>query len=479
MSESKRILIADDEPLYRETTADFLREEGYECICVEDANDALEVLQNHSFDLILSDLNMPGNLKLELLKEGRLKYSHTPMIVITGVPSIPSAIESVKLGIADYMLKPIKFEELLVAVERAIDGHPQHTVNAVSNTSDQTTESQHSDTDSAENTTAVSTREAFPEIVGSSRAMLEVLDVISRVAPSNTNVLVTGESGTGKEVIANAIHHHSPRKEKQFGVIDCTAVPESLFESTLFGHVKGSFTGAIQDHPGLLRSCDGGTAFLDELGELPPAAQAKLLRVVQEQTFTPVGESKPVKVDVRFVCATNRDLTAEVEAGRFRKDLFYRLAVVHVELPPLRERGEDVVLLAEAFLRHLKPKDSSIQGFTEATLNCFRQYRWPGNIRELRNVIERSVALTRGAEITLADLPPTIHQSESDPIESPAELTEISRDEALDNADRAYLRAILKKHEGVIASAARQAGLSRQGMNKLLRRHRIDADDFR
>ncbi|TWT48028.1 Transcriptional regulatory protein ZraR [Rubripirellula amarantea] len=455
-----RILIADDEPLYRNTTAELLRDEGFDCVCVEDASDAVEVLRGHSFDLILTDLNMPGNLKLELLKEGRTKYSHIPMIVVTGVPSIPSAIESVRLGIADYLLKPVKFDELLTAIERAIE-------RPVAASTEATTAAKPSQS-----------QNRFPEIIGQSDPMLRLMDIVDRVAASNTNVLLTGESGTGKEVIAKVIHDNGPRSNNAFQVIDCTAIPESLFESVLFGHVKGSFTGAASDQQGLLRYCDHGTAFLDELGELPATSQAKLLRAVQEQTFTPLGDSKAVKVDTRFICATNRDLQAEVDAGRFRQDLFYRLAVIHIELAPLRERGDDVLLLANHFLQRLRPKDSPVIGFSEETLDCFRRYHWPGNIRELRNVIERTLTLARGAEIEVGDLPSQLRNYDR---RSHAELdiSEISRDEALDSADRTYLTALLKKHGGVIASAARQAGLSRQGLNKLLKRHDINASDFR
>ena len=250
---------------------------GYECHCVEDANDAIEVLSTNTFDLILSDLNMPGNLKLELLKEGRTKYSHVPMIVITGVPSIPSAIESVRLGIADYLLKPVKFDELLTSVKRAL----LHPTTALTSTPELKGDG---------TATAIAADSKFPDIIGQSPAMRELLDIVDRVAASNTNVLITGESGTGKEVIASAIHDRSPRREHALQIIDCTAIPESLFESVLFGHIKGSFTGAIKDQTGLLRACDGGTAFFDELGELPATSQSKLLRVVQAQTFTPVGD---------------------------------------------------------------------------------------------------------------------------------------------------------------------------------------------
>lgn len=470
MKTPARILIADDEPLYRETTAELLRDEGYECVCVENANDAIHVLREHAFDLILSDLNMPGNLKLELLKEGRSKYSHVPMIVITGVPSLPSAIESVRLGIADYLLKPVKFDELLAAVQRAL---LEPAVAVPPSASAQPASV--SDVSSVRSITqAKSSR-----VIGSSPGMLELFDIVERVAASNTSVLITGESGTGKEVIARAIHELSPRRQHVLQVIDCTAIPESLFESVLFGHIRGSFTGAIKDQAGLLRACDGGTAFFDELGELPAASQAKLLRVIQEQTFTPVGDSKPVKVDTRFVCATNRDLQAEVDAGQFRQDLYYRLAVIHLELPPLRQRGDDVVLLADAFLQDLKSPSSTITGFAPETIECFRRYRWPGNIRELRNVVERSITLARGDMIEPDDLPAAVRNPAAAVSGVIEDLTEVSRDEALDSADRHYLNKLLEKHAGVIASAARQAGLSRQGMNKLLKRHDIHADDFR
>jgi DNA-binding NtrC family response regulator len=470
MEPTHRILIADDEPLYRETTAEFLREEGYECVCVEDANDAITVLNEHEFDLILSDLNMPGNLKLELLKEGRTKHKHVPMIVVTGAPSLPSAIESVRLGVTDYLLKPVKLEELLTAVKRSLS-NPGRNSQITQSVSSKRSESS-SETPSASPT-------AIQGIVGDSPQMQEVLEIVERVAATETNVLITGESGTGKEVIANAIHNLSHRREKSLQVIDCTSIPESLFESALFGHIKGSFTGAVKDQPGLLRSCDGGTAFIDELGELPLSSQAKLLRVIQEQTFTPVGDSQTIRVDTRFVCATNRDLQEEVKADRFRHDLFYRLAVVHIELPPLRERGDDVILLAEAFLKKHRHDGDPQHTLAEETRECFRRYQWPGNIRELRNVLERSVALANASEITPSDLPQPVREAIHDPLPGIQNLTEVSRDDALDSADRAYLMKILEKHHGVIASAARQAGLSRQGMNKLLKRHHIDANEFR
>lgn len=458
----KRILIADDEPLYLRTTGQLLQKAGYECECVPDADAALAKLQSDKFDLILSDLNMPGNFKLELLRRGRSQWPHIPLIVITGVPSLPTAIESVRMGIADYLLKPVKYEELLASVDRVLERSQNVPIGPVATASDLETLSL-----------------KFPQIIGRSEPMRELLEIIDRVAQTDTNVLITGESGTGKEVIAKAIHQHGSRRDHNFQVIDCTAIPESLFESVLFGHAKGSFTGAVKDQEGLLSRSHRGTAFFDELGELPLASQAKLLRAVQEQAFTPVGQSNLRKVDTRYLCATNRNLQEEVDAGRFRQDLFYRLGVIHIELPPLRNRGDDVLKLADTFLLQLQSDSRRITGFADEVIECFLRYEWPGNIRELRNVIERAVALSRTETVVLSDLPKAIRASTPATPRLVSALSEISREEALDHADHNYLSALLKKHEGNISQAAREAGLSRQGMHKLMSRHGLDAAEFR
>ena len=458
----KRILIADDEPLYLRTTGQLLQKAGYECECVPDADAALAKLQSDKFDLSLSDLNMPGNFKLELLRRGRSQWPHIPLIVITGVPSLPTAIESVRMGIADYLLKPVKYEELLASVDRVLERSQNVPIGPVATASDLETLSL-----------------KFPQIIGRSEPMRELLEIIDRVAQTDTNVLITGESGTGKEVIAKAIHQHGSRRDHNFQVIDCTAIPESLFESVLFGHAKGSFTGAVKDQEGLLSRSHRGTAFFDELGELPLASQAKLLRAVQEQAFTPVGQSDLRKVDTRYLCATNRNLQEEVDAGRFRQDLFYRLGVIHIELPPLRNRGDDVLKLADTFLLQLQSDSRRITGFADEVIECFLRYEWPGNIRELRNVIERAVALSRTETVVLSDLPKAIRASTPATLRLVSALTEISREEALDHADHNYLSALLKKHEGNISQAAREAGLSRQGMHKLMSRHGLDAAEFR
>jgi two-component system response regulator HydG len=457
---SARILIADDEPLYLRTTAALLRKEGFQCTCAPNGTVALEALSREHFDLVLSDLNMPGNLRLELLREGRSNWPEVPLIIVTGAPSLPTAIESVRLGITDYLLKPVKFEDLLVSIRRALAQRPFSRRSL--------------------DPSAATERLKFPEIVGESPPIQELFEIVERLADTDANVLITGESGTGKEVVASAIHRLSRRARGSFQIIDCTAVPDTLFESILFGHAKGAFTGAVKDQAGLLCEADGGTAFFDEIGELPFPLQAKLLRVIQEQTFTPVGKSEQVSVDTRFICATNRDLEVEVNAGRFRSDLFYRLAVIHIDLPALRDRGNDVILLAQHFLQHLQSDERRVVGFSDEALALLRSYTWPGNIRELRNAIERGLAMARGDVIMPTDLPLAIQRAKPEgTARVEAKLRGASRADTLDDAERDYLASLLQENVGNVSQAARQAGMSRQGLHKLLKKHDLDATDYR
>lgn len=455
------ILIADDEPLFLRTTAALLEEANYRCTCVADGDSARQALANERFDLILSDLNMPGNRRLEFLHQGRDTWPDTPLIVITGAPSLPSAIESVRLGISDYLLKPVKYDDLLTSIRRALRSRPRRG--------------------GADKPASAQPGQAlFPEIVSQSPAMREVFAIMERVADADVNVLITGESGTGKEVVAAAIHRHSSRADHPFKVIDCTAIPETLFESVLFGHAKGAFTGAVRDHPGLLAEADGGTVFLDEIGELSLVSQAKLLRVIQQPSFTPLGQTQERHVNVRFLCATNRDLMLEVHGGRFRRDLFYRLAVLHIELPPLRERGDDVILLAEHFLRQLRRPDQAIEGYSPAAKELLLNYRWPGNVRELRNAVEHGLTMARSSEIEPGDLPGAIHSPDSAAAaESEREEPTTSRASAVRTAEHEYLESLLQRHHGNVARSAAEAGLSRQGLHKLLKKHGLDAAPYR
>ena len=457
-----RILIADDEPLFLKTTGELLTKAGYQCRCVPDARAALDALGREPFDLVLSDLNMPGNLRLELLREGRAQWPDVPLIVITGVPSLPTAIESLRLGIADYLLKPVSYRDLLSSIRRVLEERLERPAPP------------------PRDGAPPPVPRRFPDIVGDSPPMRDVLEIVDRMAATDANILITGESGTGKEVVARTIHQNSRRSARRFLVIDCTTIPENLFESVLFGHAEGAFTGAVRDEPGLLRQSDGGTAFFDEIGELPAVLQAKLLRVVQDQTFTPVGKQETVQLNARFICATNRDLGLEVNAGRFRRDLYYRLAVLHIELPPLRERGADVVLLAQHFLTALGAANPTVTGFAADVLDRFRRYPWPGNIRELRNVVERALAWARSTRIELADLPAGLladAQTLSPAASSAA--NPASHGQTLDDAERNYLIGLLKQYRGNVSQSAKQAGLSRQGLHRLLNKHGISAGEFR
>jgi two-component system response regulator HydG len=454
-----RILVVDDEPLFLRTTAQLLTKAGYECTTAADGRAALQILAEQSFDLVLSDLNMPGNLKLELLYEQRERWPQTPLIVITGVPSLPTAIESIRLGIADYLLKPVRYDDLLTSVQRALAIHAPRT-------------------DRPAPPVEQRLPAAFPELIGDSPAIRDLLPVLERVAISDANVLITGESGTGKEVVAQAIHRRSRRGNGPLQVIDCTSVPESLFESVLFGHARGAFTGAVAEQAGLLRQADGGSAFFDEIGELPASLQAKLLRVIQQQTFTPVGKTTPIRIDTRFLCATNRDLELEVHAGRFRRDLFYRLAVIHIELPPLRDRGDDVLLLARHFLQQLQRTTGRALEFAPETLELFRRYSWPGNVRELRNAVEGGLAMARHTAILPGDLPAAIQRAASLPIGAAAGQAVPVAETRL-GAEREFLIARLRENAGNVARTAQQVGMSRQGLHKLLKKHGVKAADYR
>jgi DNA-binding NtrC family response regulator len=384
----------------------------------------------------------------------------------------------------------VKFEDLLVSVRAALDKTQRHRT-AGKNAGPIACTNESSLAGSATASTGM---------VGKSLPMLELFEVIERLMQSDSNILITGESGTGKEEVAQAIHRTSARRGGMFQVIDCTAIPESLFESTLFGHKKGAFTGASHDQVGLLSRCHGGTAFLDELGELPLTMQSKLLRAVQQQTFTPLGSNVVESINTRFICATNRDLQREVREGRFRQDLFYRLAVIHIHVPALRDRGDDILLLANYFLKRLQQDRVRVHGFDDDATELLLQYSWPGNIRELQNVIERSLVLAKEATITAKELPgicnaATVYEAAA-PLSKPsisasfpaidatgrpavASDSALSRDAAVRIADRDYLLELLESLRGNVSEAARQAGLSRQGMHKLLRSHEIDASSFR
>lgn len=381
-----RVLIVDDEANARTALAELLRDEGYIVETAADGFKALPKVEEFAPDLLLTDLKMPGLDGIELMRKAREIDPELASVVMTAHGTIDTAVGAMRQGAADYLTKPINVDELTIVIERVLER--RKLVRETGRLRERLSE-----------------RNRIDSIVGSSPPMLKVFETIVQVAPSRASVLITGESGTGKELVAAALHEHSNRATGPFVKLHCAALAESLLESELFGHEKGSFTGAAGRRDGRFQQAHGGTLFLDEIGDISPAIQVKLLRFLQEREFERVGGNQTIKVDVRVVAATNRDLHQHVKEGRFREDLFYRLNVVSIEMPPLRTRPSDIPLLAMRFLqKYAAENERSIHGFSDAALSALTHYAWPGNVRELENVVERAVVICRGEEIGTADL---------------------------------------------------------------------------
>ncbi len=390
MASRGRILIVDDEANARAALSEILRDEGYATETAADGFKALGKLEDFIPDVILTDLKMPGLDGIAFMEKARSAAPGAVFVVMTAFGTIQSAVAAVKKGAENYLTKPLDFDALAAVVERAME--KARLLQEARQLRDRLRE-----------------RNAFGHIVSSDPKMQQVLDLVGQVGPSRASVLITGESGTGKELIAEAIHAASPRAQKPFVRLHCAALAESLLESELFGHERGAFTGAIARREGRFKQADGGTLFLDEIGEIPGGTQVKLLRFLQERTFERVGGNETLKVDVRVIAATNRDLQAEIKRGAFREDLFYRLNVVAVELPPLRERKGDVPALASFFLRRYAAENGrTIEGFADDALARLTAYAWPGNVRELENVIERAVVLCNEPKVEAKHLPPAL-----------------------------------------------------------------------
>ncbi len=395
MPDKARILIVDDDPIVAESLADFLSQEGYATATACDGMEALTVLDdaNNSaggnFGILIADMNMPRCDGMELLKNVRKNHESVVPIVVTGFGKIDSAVEAVRLGAVDYLTKPVVDDELRLAVSKAVN---QHTLVH----------------ENKSLKTQLSERFGMGSLVGNDYRMQKVYDLVEAVAESKTTVLVTGGSGTGKSLVGRAIHTMSPRSGGPFVTFACGSIPETLLESELFGHVKGAFTGADADKPGKCLAADGGTLFIDEINSATPALQLKLLRVLQEKAFEPVGSTQTVKVDVRFVLATNESLKEMVESGLFREDLYYRINVVNIHMPSLQERVGDIPLLADHFLDKYCKEMGRQRRLSDEATEGLRHYTWPGNVRELENAIERAVVLSKDNEIKLADLPDPI-----------------------------------------------------------------------
>jgi DNA-binding NtrC family response regulator len=446
-SEAGKILVVDDQADMRGLLSDVLEGEGYQVGTAESGEKALEVLAEEQYDLVLSDLRMKGMLGTTLLSEIKHRYPETGVILMTAFGTIETAIEAIKGGAMDYLIKPVKTEDVLRIVGRAVrEVHLRREVTHLRR--------------------EVYKEYSFHQILGKSRPMQEVFELIRRVADSPSNVLITGESGTGKELVAKAIHYNSDRRESPFVPINCAAIPEQLLESELFGHVRGAFTDAKADRPGLFEEAQKGTIFLDEISELPLMLQAKLLRAIQEREIRRVGSTKSVAVDVRIIAATNLNLAEEVKSKHFREDLYYRLNVIELRLPPLRERRDDIPLLVESFLRKCaKTNRKPLEGITESALALLIDYHWPGNVRELENIIERAVTLARGEKIMPEDLPPAVQGSRGDRkvLDDAAERTL-----PLQEVEWEYIKKILEKTGGNKYQAAQTLGIDRKTLYRKL-----------
>ena len=386
------ILIVDDEKNYLLVLEALLADAGYEVITCDNASEALEITTSHDLDLVITDMRMPGLDGMDFLVQLRTLQPEIPIIMMTAYATVEKAVEAMKRGAFDYITKPFKNEELILTIRKALEMHRLKEENRLLSQE-------------------LQERFKFGNIVGKSKVMRQVYEIIEKVAQTRASVLISGESGTGKELIARAIHFNSPRSDKPFVSVNCSALPETLLESELFGHERGAFTGAVTRRKGRFELAHNGTLFLDEVGDMSPALQVKLLRVLQEMRFERVGGTTTLQVDARLVTASNRDLKREVELGRFREDLYYRLKVVHISIPPLRERRDDIPLLVHHFLRKVaKANGLPVKNVSHEAVRYLYQYDWLGNVRELENVIERAVILCDGDEIRPQDLAEELFQ---------------------------------------------------------------------
>lgn len=442
MSRKAPILVVDDDASQRRLIEFWLQEDGHTTVTASDGLNGLRAFEQHAPSLVITDIRMPGMTGLDLL--GRIKALNPdiPVILVTAFGTVNDAVEAMKLGAADYVLKPLNAEELKVNVRRALER--QELVD-----------------ENRQLRELTSSTFRFENIIAQSRKMRNVLEVAAQVAPRDSTVLLTGESGTGKELLAKAIHQNSTRRGKPFVAVNCGALPEALAESELFGHRKGAFTGAIADRAGKFEAANEGTVFLDEIGELPLSLQVKLLRVIQEREIDKIGNPTPIKVNVRIIAATNRDLKNRVEDNEFREDLYYRLSVVTIEIPPLREHREDIPLLLHHFLDKLQRRyNVPALKITDEAIERLTQYNWPGNVRELENVTERLVVLSKGTTISEADLPPDIRTTESRIASINLKLPEEGI--SLEEVEKELLLRALEKYNGNQTQAAKYLNISRK-----------------
>jgi len=432
-----RILVVDDEKGTREALAEILVEDGYEVSVAADGVEGFEKVQAEAPDVVLSDFKMPKLDGLNLLRKSLAADPDLKFVLMTAFGTIKTAVEAMKLGAEDYLVKPVNLEEVQIVIERCLKGRRLvEEARGLRERLDQ--------------------KYRFENIVGNSPQMQLVFKTVEQIAPSRSNVLITGESGTGKELIAQAIHQHSPRKDKPFVVLNCASLTETLLESELFGHEKGSFTGAVARRRGRLEQADGGTLFLDEVGEIPAATQVKILRFLQSREIERVGGNEVLRLDVRVVTATHRDLKRLIEKGDFREDLYYRLNVIQISLPPLRDRKGDIPALADYFIRRYAIENrKELSGIDEAALQDLIRYDWPGNIRELENIIERAVVLASGKRITRDNLP----ELAAEPGKAGGRI-QFTAGVTLEEAERELILRTLDAVDGHVPRAAELLGIS-------------------
>jgi two-component system response regulator HydG len=453
-----KILVVDDDAGHLLTVKTIVKSWGHHVVTADDGSTAVARAKNEPVDLIVMDVRMVEMNGLEALKKIKAYNPAIPIIIITAYSSVDTAVEALKSGAYDYLTKPLDFDLLKLTIERAREHaglkHENRQLKA-----------------------KLAEGLSRDNIIGKSPSMQRLLETMAMVAPSDATVLITGDSGTGKELIARSIHMSSPRSHADLVIVNCAAISETLLESELFGHEKGAFTGADRQRSGRFKQADGGTIFLDEIGETSPAMQAKLLRVIQEREIQPVGSSRVEKVDVRIVAATNRDLSEEVEKGNFREDLFYRINVVTLQIPPLRKRMEDIPLLADAFVRRYAEKNRKVvKGFTPLAMNYLLNHDWPGNVRELENAVERAVILMTGDHITENQLPINITGKDlsSDTAMLGEGVQNIPADQPLEEIEKRAIIATLKSTGGNKSETARRLGINRKTLHNKLKRYGLE-----
>jgi two-component system response regulator HydG len=448
-----KILVVDDEAPHRQMLDAVLSVEGYEIHHAEDGQEAISLVEERFYDLILMDIRMSKVGGIEALKKIKKISPGIPIIIMTAYASVDTAVDALKSGAYDYLTKPLDIEELKILVKKALHHRKLEQENIYLKE-------------------RLGDRFNFSNIIGRSPAMQDLFETIALVAPSEATVLIAGESGTGKELIANAIHHNSPRKDQAFIKVNCAALPETLLESELFGHEKGAFTGALARKQGRFQLAHTGSIFLDEVGEMTPTTQTKILRVLQEREFEPLGSTQTVKVDTRVIAATNKNLLEEIQQGNFREDLYYRLNVVTLEVPSLRERREDISLLADFFLKQYAEKNRRlIKGFTPRAMDLLIRHDWPGNVRELENVVERAVIMARGDLISQGELPDAIRGMDG---EMEKARIDLSPGRSLREVERDMILRTLEDTGGNRTRAAEILGISRRTLQLKLKEYGVN-----